>query len=571
MRTSAAALLLPIALLGCRNEGSLGLRDPGLELEITSPEYGDFLGFGDFTVEGTVSPPVARVFVEGDEVAVRADGTWSATLPFDNRYRNIDVDATMFQRSVSKRLPVFDGSNPLDAWPGGMTLRLTPAALARIGENLGQVIDDTGWSDGLDLSALGNFEIEGLDIQPGGVVHDPTVVVLDPVEGGIEVGIELRNVAIEADVTIMLGDYPLTVPATFGYEDIRITALTTPEVDDDGYLFLTMGEGGIEFGDPVIEVAGFFDASFMDPILDQLTTFIDPIGDLVLGFVTDAIGTVPLGGPYVFNQDLMGTEIEVRLSEVFGDPDGLGGGLGMGFDEPVATGPIGMPTPIEHGQDVHLALGMHEALVQVLIEQANITEMLSQDIVLPGALGNIIGTSIRNLPGGDSAPEGDGWCMALEPGQAYVARLSDGIEPLGTVYLPDTLVDIGIQQGGVCESWLATSLALEVNLVVTDGTKVGVDIQVAEGAVLAYGYDGAYVESEVIDGLGGFVEASTSLIGGNLEFDLADLMGGGAGPVGGIPGVGDVSMSIVGAHALTDEVTGEHPEGLYTLQLGLFE
>ncbi len=546
---------------------------PDLQIHIDSPTYGEFLGFEEIEVTGRVSPPIAQVWVEKELVEVADDGSFSASIPWDNRYRNIDVDAQLYGTEASERIPVFDGSLPMDAWPGGMTMRFTPAALSHIGDNLGQVIDDTGWADQMDLTGIAPIDTgQGFEITPVGLAHDPTVVVLEPVEGGIEVGVELRNVVLEATVEMDVGGFILELPVSFGYEEIRVSTLATPEVDAEGMLFLTMGEGDITFGDPIVQVAGFFDASFLEPVLDQLSGLIEPVGDTLLGTIMDGIGTIPLGGPYVFNQDLMGSEVEIRLSDVFGDPAGLGAGLGVGFNESVPLGPIGMPTPVEYDEDVHLALGLHEGLIDMMVREANVVDMLSQDIVLPGMMGEMIGNGIRNLPGGGSAPEGDGWCLALEPGDAYVARLQDGIEPLGVVYLPDVIVDVGVNQGGVCESWLAASLAFEIGLVVKNGTEIGIDMDISDGAVLSYGYTGAYDEDEVVDGLGGFVTGMVGILGGQLSFDLADMFGGGAGgPVGDIPGIGEMEMTIVDSHALIDEDTGEHPEGLYSVTLGLFK
>ena len=51
------------------------------------------------------------------------------------------------------------------------------------------------------------------------------------------------------------------------------------------------------------------------------------------------------------------------------------------------------------------------------------------------------------LPGGDDAPDGDGWCLSLNPSDAVVVRFQEGLEPLAYLYVPDLQVQIGIMDG----------------------------------------------------------------------------------------------------------------------------
>jgi len=197
------------------------------------------------------------------------------------------------------------------------------------------------------------------------------------------------------------------------------------------------------------------------------------------------------------------------------------------------------------------------------------------DMGLAVGVEKLAGAGLLTLPGGDSAPDNDGWCISLEPGEARVVRLQDGLEPWAVWYLPDARLLVSTYNDG-CEPWLEASLAMEVGLEVTEGTQIEMDLNIAEGAVLSYGATSSWEEEEVIAGLSLVVSGFLSLAGDQLSFDLADLFGGlgdlgGGGeadPLGGL--LGDISPQILDSRAQLLE-DGAHPEGLYAVSLTLWE
>ena len=166
--------------------------------------------------------------------------------------------------------------------------------------------------------------------------------------------------------------------------------------------------------------------------------------------------------------------------------------------------------------------------------------LLNQNLDLSGSFGDILGAGIETLPGGDDAPNGDGWCLTLDPGTATVVRMQEGIEPLVALYIPDLQVNVGIKDGDDCEDWLVASMATEVGLKVKEGSKLGIDLSIPEGAILYYGADD-YTEAEVVEGLAGYLEGIIGLVGGLAEIDLAELLGGGATDERGLP-LGDITI-----------------------------
>jgi hypothetical protein len=271
--------------------------------------------------------------------------------------------------------------------------------------------------------------------------------------------------------------------------------------------------------------------------------------------------------------DLLGVPVQAQLSEVAGDTNGLRAGVGIGIGAPIATGALALPSPgaaFDTTEPVHAALGLHEGLLQSMLS-STVADLLEQEITLSGTLGELIGSGVRALPGGSAAPvEAEGWCVAVDPRAARVARLQPGLAPLAALYLPDVEVDIGVVTGGTCAPWLEASLALVVGLDVSDGTKLGMDVAVAEGAVLSYATDGEWEEQEVVAGLGGFLGGILGLFGSQLEVDVADLAGGlvaGDDPIAGL--LDGIEPRIVASQELRDE-TGVHPEGLYEIGLSLW-
>ena len=173
---------------------------------------------------------------------------------------------------------------------------------------------------------------------------------------------------------------------------------------------------------------------------------------------------------------------------------------------------------------------------------------------------------------------GEGWCLALNPNPqqqaepAQVVRVStDGIAPIATMFLPDLGVNVGVVQGGVCTPWLDASVAAEIGLVVR-GTTVSVDIGFVDGAVLQYHALGDWDETEVITGLNGFLSGAMGLLGGQLSFDLADLLGGltvdpSQDPYGLMQGL---APSVIDAEPLVGD-NGQPVEGMAQIDVRLWE
>ena len=562
--------LTGLALIGCKNEGTLVNNMPDVSLEITSPSYGEFLGDGPISVRGTVSPPSATLMIEGELVQADSDGNFETEVDFEDAYRIIDADVSFRDITDRQRVPVFRGQKPIDTWPGSAVLQLTPAGLDVIGRALGAPIDDLGWEEQL-LGIVPPIDLGGFSITANEITHEPTEIRLIPTDDGIGVFLTFVDIALVAETTIDIAGTPLTVPATFTYDEILIGGVAVPEISADGEIILSMGEGDLSFGNATVEITGLGPLP-LDFLLDGIEQAIEPLADQVLSGVFGFIDGVSLGGPIDFEQDLFGTALSVKLSELSTSPNGLDIGLGMGIDAPAALGPVEILSPQESDPSVHLALGVHEALLdQALSEQ--VIGLVTQDLDLGGFLGNIIGVGILALPGGDDAPDSeDGWCMAINPGTAHVVRAQATIAPLATLYMPDVMVDVGIKDGDDCESWLVASLAMNVNINVSNGTAIGIGFDVPEGAVLFYGADeDEWEEAAVVEGLGTFIVSSTSLLAGNLQFDIADILGGGLLGGIGIPGLENVALepALISSTPMLDE-NGEQPEGQFSLGIQLF-
>jgi hypothetical protein len=176
--------------------------------------------------------------------------------------------------------------------------------------------------------------------------------------------------------------------------------------------------------------------------------------------------------------------------------------------------------------------------------------------------------TITSLPGGQNAPDVDEWCLSLAPNDARVARLKYGIDPLAVISMPDVPINIGYRYGtgGECIPWLNASLAIQIGLNVKEGTKLGFDITIPDGAVYYYGAPGDRDEMEIIEQLGGVFDSLIGLVGTQLEFDLAEMfgMGGGEDLL-----LGGLAPEIVHSKPVVD-VNGEPVEGMYGVELLLW-
>ncbi len=539
--------VLPLLLAACSG-GSLKIPNEELTLRVDGPTYGQFHGDELITVEGQVTGSRAIVWVEGREVNVGSDGSFHVELPVDGPYRNVDVEAANPKNHLRERIPVFSGHDPMETWPGGLSLRFTPRGLDRIGEVLGQTIDDLQLFEGL---------AQGIGAT---ATHEPTQVTLIPSDDGIELVATILDLEFELGFDVFgLGDLKI------GFDEIAIGATALPEVNQQGVITLSLTDATVVMGSPILEI-GMLNPQVLEDLLGGLT---GGLGGLLDGLLDGVLGNtgIPLGGPFDFETDLMGMTVSMSIDDLFSDVDGLGIVLGMGIgDDPVPVTVVTAPSWIGGGT-ADLTVGVHEGLFQLLLT-SDLLDLLNQDLNLGGLFGTILGTTIESLPGGYMAPENTGWCLSIDPGEARVARLQKGTDPLAMLYLPDMTFDVGYNTATTsCSPWLEASVELEIGFVVEDGSKLGLDMNVAGGIVERYESTGNWTEDEVIAGLGGLLEGVMGLVGGQLEFDLADILGGG-NLGGGL--LGDVSMTILDSEQL-ERANGEKIEGLYGLPLRLWD
>jgi hypothetical protein len=566
MRTSASFIAL-IALAGCNNNTLVSASRVAetLTLEVTSPTYGEFMGSDDIVVTGRVQPLLAQLRVEGKVVEPAADGTFEVVLPVNHAYRIVDVEASVDGRNLRERVPVFRGHDPMETWPGGITGRLLPSGLVKLGEALGIIIDDLGWQDQIN-AVLPAVTDANFSLTPIGVLTEPTVVELEPGDGGLAAVFTLNELTLNYQVEVPL--IGLSETLSIGYGQIAVGGTLVPVLDDDGLIYLSMTDAVIDLSDPIFEL-GFLQGWLFDIVVDAINGWVvEPLGELLLDVVLDQLGTIELGGPFAFEFDLLGTPLAAELSRLVTEVSGVGLELGVGIGEPAPTESLGLPIPgldTAYSSGAHATLAVHEGILQLLMADA-LLPYLSAGLDLGGVFGDVIGAGITALPGGDQAPDGDGWCLSLDPGTAYVARMQEGTDLLGIVFLPDFVLDAGIKQGGSCDTWLAASLAVELGLTIEDGTKIGLDMQVPEGAILEYGAEG-YDEAEVVAGLGNYLGTTLGLLAGSLlDFDLADLLGGLGGA--GLP-LGDLAPEMLGSAPLLSE-DGTWHEGLYAVSVKLW-
>ncbi|MFH1464122.1 MAG: hypothetical protein ABIO70_07035 [Pseudomonadota bacterium] len=555
---------LALALAGCHVGYDFVPQDDTLTLDLTSPQYGAFLGDEDILVEGRATPVGAIVRVEGEEVDAADHGAFRASLGVDGPYRIVEVEAEYGGQYLRERVPVFSGHDPADTWPEGITGRLLPSGLTAIGGQLGAVIDDTGWVGSI-TAVMPAYDGGIVAFEPIGASASPTVVVLSPTEGGIDAGIALNDLTLAYEVVVDLYGYTWSETISFAYGLIQITALATPRLDDEGIIWIDLSETGIALDEPDADF-GLLEGWVVEWILELANDWItEPLGEWLLDMVLDEWGTFELGGPFAFDQDLMGTRLAVELASLGGDPQGLALGLGVGLDtDPPEGGPLMAMPGVDDAPEGQAVLGLHEGLLDLVVS-GSVLDMLDQGMDLTGFMGDMVGGFITNLPGGDEAPEGDGWCVGIQPGEAHVVRLQEGIDPLAVLYLPDLRMDIEVLEGSHCEPWLQASLAVEVGITAKDdGTVLGMDLNVAEGAVLSYGAED-WDEDEVVAGLGGFLETVMSLLGGGFEIDLSELLGGSTEL---LPGMA-LSPRLVDSARL-EEADGTWTEGLYAVSLDVF-
>lgn len=550
MRPTILALLLTA---GCGNSGQIALEISDLELQLDRPTYGMFAGDAPVMVSGKVSRPGALVEIEGETLTTDAEGRFTLQVPLDGPYRNIDVKATYFGATAEARVPVFRGRHPAETFPGGMSLRVGPEGLAALGEQGGALIDGMGLAEQL-LAGIPVIDLGTLSLTPTALTHAPTVLLLMPAEDGLDAIISLRELRLQMDLVVP--ELGITEPVTLGWEEVQIGARVYPQVDEAGLVTLELGEPVMDWIEPSL-AAGALPPEIGGLLLESVSWLVEPLLEGGIAMLFDAVGVLPLGGPYAFEQDLMGSALRVALTDLYGDPYGLGGDLSAGLGELLAVPDPDLPVITDLPAGADLAIALHEGVLHQAIAQMGVLDLLSQEITLSGTTGELLGMGITALPGGDQVVPGDGWCLTMEPGTAWVTRMQPGIDPFAAIYLPDFRLKVAPLYGRGCGEWLSASLAVEADLLVRDGSRLRFDLAVHEGVLLSYGAEpGTYDEAEVIAGLGTWLESMMGMLAGSaLQLDLGDMLGN---------SFGNTSLVVVDSAAMG-------PEGLFAVSLGLWE
>lgn len=563
-------MVLSFLLFACNSNNKIdndGLNDfivPIVyELTLEEPQYGEFYGEGPIPVSGHVSPAGATVLIEGEEIVSQADGSFSHAISVERPRAYRIVDVALPAGELSERVPVFTGQDPTQTWPGGMSARLLPEGLTILGASVGAMIDESGWADTISAQ-LPEVDWGWIGFRPIGLVHDPTLVRMEGVSEGLAIDFSLMGVGIEYELW-WLDDTGAeqTGPMYMIFDEVAIGSTAIPSISEEGILTFTLVDADLTMNAPDFQL-GVLEGWLLEWVTNNLWTWIlEPVMENILDTILAQMGSIEIGGPFAFETDLMGTSLSLSLYDVYGDPDGLALGLELGLGTLESVGEDIIVPSQQDAPNAQLAIGLHEGLMQEIVK-GQLLPLLSQDLDLGGSFGAIIGNGIMALPGGDDAPDGDGWCLALKPSDAVVVRLQEGIEPLAYVFVPDLKVEIGIKDGTNCEDWLVASLATEIGLVVEDGSVLSIDLSIPEGALLYYGAE-HYEEAEVVAGLGTYLETMIGLVGGMAQIDLADLLAGGGGT--GLP-LGDMQITIVDSHSLWQ--SNPELEGLYAVSLNLW-
>ncbi|MBA2321637.1 MAG: glycosyltransferase [Deltaproteobacteria bacterium] len=439
----------------------------------------------------------------------------------------------------------------------------TPELLAALGGVIETTLEGLGWEDTL-LGILPALESDLFSLRPLGVTHDPMDVTLVPVQDGITLAITLPDLEIAAEIESAALDIALDV--AIGYDAIALGATLVPATDADGVISLGLASSTFELGVPTLQFGGF-DPVFLEDLLGGLD---DVVADLGAGLIDVLLGSIgELALPSLETEiDLLGTLLSTSVAGLGADPDGAWVALGLGLDGP--PGEVAdIPVPSSGSGD--LAVALHEGLFQLLLA-SDLLALLEQDLSLSQPFAGALTLPLQALPGGTALPESDTWCLTIALPEAKVARVTPGEDTIAKLYLPDTVVTFSYDLGAGCVPWLTASLALELG-VEADGSVLGFDLAVADGAVLAYAAPGGpYEEDEIIVPLGATLEALLGLLGGTLEIDLADLLGGFGGTAsgtGGLLGGLELAPRVIGSAPLLD-ATGAEVPGFIVMDVELF-
>ena len=553
-----------LGLLAC-NSGTLEVPVPELQLQLRSPVYGDFAGDSPtIKVDGFVTDVNATVWVEGRRAVVGSDGSFEVDVPVDGPYRVIDVEAANPGKHLRERIPVFAGHDPMETWPGGLGMRVTPLGLEALGDTLEPTIADLGLVDTI-FDILPSIETDLFTFIPTSTNSGVVDVQLLPDQDGLDMNIAITGIELEADFEVpLLGADTLRL----GLDEIIIGIEVQPEVDASGMLWLAFGDTTLSLADPTFET-DTFDPVILENLLGDLIAGIGPLAEGALDGVLGTIGALPLGGPFEFELDLLGTPMALGIDELYADPDGLALVLGLDLGGQGNGAGVIAPSSNQAHWASHASIAIHEGVFQLLLN-SDLLDLFSQDIELGGMLGNVLALPIQALPGGEGAPpDATGWCLSINPGDARVARLQPDAEQLAVLYMPDFTFDVGVQQGtSFCNEWLVASVALEVGFGLQADGNLDLDLNIGDGAVISYATPSEYDEDGVIDGLGALLDLAVGFLGGDAlgGFNLGELFGGGTGEDGLLP-IGE--LEILDVRAVNDE-NGLPVPGLMTMSVRIF-
>lgn len=526
MRASLIAGLLFTACEG----GTANIPQPKLELSVDSPTYGAFVGDGPAAVRGAVSPANARVWVEGVEVPVAADGTFAADVGVPDATRVIDVQAWLpsdwdEDQFTWTRIPVFDRRDPHETWIGGVGLRFTDEGLAELADRLEPGIDALQIEEQL-LGLIPPVASGAFTLTARGARARPAEVTLTPSESGVAMQVRLRDLELFAHIAANVG-IEVEVPLRVNIPEVTIGATIRPGVSAQGGLTLNVDAPVVSIPDVEIDANGL-DLGLLDLVGGLVVGAIDGAGAFLGDLVVGAIPEIPLG-TFAFTTDLLGTPLSVQLAQVASDPLGVGLGLRVATSEVLPDRPLDLPLPVPPipGRRTDAVLVAHEGLLAPILT-SDLFSFLEQELDISGIFGQFLGAAISAIPGAEDTDEVEGWCLTMSPGTARVARFYPDLERLATIHIPDLRMVIEADRGDGCEDWLDASLSLDVRLGLESGTKLGFDLAVVDGAVLYFDSEG-YDPDLVVQGLGTLVGSLTSLVGAGLSFDLADLLGGATG------------------------------------------
>ncbi len=566
-------------LLACQSSGtvlSVPPEEPGppepepvpidLVLTVDEPLALSYVG-DEVVVAGRVNDPEAIVWVEGYRAKVGSAGAFRVTVPVANfasdLQRTIDVEASNPSKHLRERLPVLAGSDPLEAWPGAITLRFTPTGVDHLAEIVERAVVDLDLVGQLE-ALLPDLVVGSFSATPLGITHWPVQAEMTSGPDGLDLQVTIRKLklAYAVQTGTFLGDGDVEL----GFDTLTLGAAIEPSIDASGIFALEVTDTTFVLDQPEITIGGAGSPALESLLNGALGGVTGTIEGLVDGLVS-TFGRIELFGPIGTELDLLGTPVGISIDRLATDDDGIGAviGVDLGTGSP---GVLRVPSAQEAGFRSDLAIAVHEGLFQPLL-QSDILDLLEQDLELGGLLGGILGGPIEALPGGDGVPDDvEGWCLNLSIGDGRTVRLREGTAPMATIVLPEVFVDIGVTTPQEdCQDWLDMTLALEADLNVTSGTKVGIGLRVVDGHVTHYATDDDWDEQGVVQGLGGLLSALTGLLGGALQFDLADFFGG--LDTSTLP-LGDLSLQITGNVPATN-ADGEPIEGLRMITLSLWD